>query len=161
MSFLLLLSIASFLAAVFISCDSVKNTSQDVLVDVCHLVAGVVSEDSVVSFPGNYSRSSLLDFFRQKALPNTGDSQYQAGIFHWASSSIQEAACSVEPATASDVGSIVCLLVLFLNALRAHNLRLHQLSAIGHHRVPFAVRSSSSSQIRMSTITIGQRWRTY
>ena len=55
----------------------------------------------------NVLRSSLTD-----AVPRTGSSTYLKDISHWASSSSEAAACSVEPGTAEDVGEIVRSLIL-------------------------------------------------
>ncbi|KAJ7107011.1 FAD-binding domain-containing protein [Mycena epipterygia] len=61
--------------------------------EVCTQIQQAVSSASDVYFPGN----------------STGNN-YEADIFHWAVSSIEQSACTVEPGTAADVSIIIQLL---------------------------------------------------
>ncbi|OCH91179.1 FAD-binding domain-containing protein [Obba rivulosa] len=83
-----LLMISSFIAlAVAISPELSPRGS---VLDVCKQIAGSISSASDVFFP--------LEF------------QYNNDIAHWASSSTQNAVCSIEPGTAEDVGVILQIL---------------------------------------------------
>ncbi|KAK7032206.1 hypothetical protein VNI00_013380 [Paramarasmius palmivorus] len=86
-----------FLALVWATLTSVW--AQDAKT-ACQQIENAVSGDSAVYYPGSL--------------------QYGRGIFHWSSSSSQLSVCSVEPATAEDVGKI--------------------LQVVGSSRTPFAVK---------------------
>ncbi|KAI0773004.1 FAD-binding domain-containing protein [Trametes elegans] len=64
---------------------------------VCDEISKAISSASSVHWPG----SSWL---------SGSDQQYAKDIEHWATSSAQDAACSVEPGTAEDVGTILRIL---------------------------------------------------
>ncbi|KAH9925023.1 FAD-binding domain-containing protein [Epithele typhae] len=61
--------------------------------DVCNQIKAAITNDSAVEF-------SLLDF----------NPTYNKDVGHWMTSSSQQAACSVEPGTAEDVGKILQIL---------------------------------------------------
>lgn len=75
--------------------------------DVCKQIASSVSSASKVSFPREWP---VLEISLDSLLIQSEVSiSYTQDISHWASSSSQASACSVEPGTPQDVGIIVRL----------------------------------------------------
>jgi len=65
-------------------------------------------EGSLVGIPSVLSRYTRLKRIVITLTPRKqGSPEFRADIFHWANSSSQVSACSVEPGTAHDVGIIV------------------------------------------------------
>ena len=70
----------------------------------CTMISKTISPASSVFFP-SMSLVSLRAHFDE--YESTASLQYQEDISHWAGSSSQVSACSVEPGTVDDVGKIV------------------------------------------------------
>ncbi|KAL5514573.1 hypothetical protein ACEPAG_1889 [Sanghuangporus baumii] len=92
-----------------------RSTESLQYVPICRDIEGVISDASDVFYPLQ--------------------SDYTTGIEHWASSSTQDSACSVEPGTAEDVGKI--------------------LQVIAKNRTPFAVKGGGHSPNRGFSSTEG------
>ena len=74
------------------------------VVDVCEQIEKVISSESDLYWP----RETILNSFRELYLNfRSVELDYLEDISHYASSSTQYSACSVEPGTAVDVGEIV------------------------------------------------------
>ena len=72
---------------------------------VCSSIVNAVSAASQVAFPGQHPSFLQLEILKDCRV---GDPQYNADIFHFASSSSQPAAaCTVEPGTVADIGIVV------------------------------------------------------
>jgi hypothetical protein len=81
--------------------------------DICKKIEGTISSASQVFYPGGSAYHII-------GRPNTssidtgsiGSPEFEADISHWANSSSQVSACSVEPGTPQDVGLIVTAIII-------------------------------------------------
>ena len=72
----------------------------------CHQITKAISDASRVFFPRELSITTLVVLLADS---DQASPQYVSDIFHAATSSSEESACSVEPGTADDVSKIVSL----------------------------------------------------
>jgi hypothetical protein len=103
-----------FLAATVTLCKQFTATSYN---DTCNKIEQITSSESQVFYPGesryhiigrtNTSTSFIID------VGSTGSPEFNADISHWANSSSQISACSVEPGTPHDVGLIVMVIIIY------------------------------------------------
>ena len=106
-----LLGSAAFLAASTVLCQQFTATGYS---DTCNKIEQITSSDSQVFYPGesgyicpNTSTISETD------IESIGSPEFDADISHWANSSSQISACSVEPGTPQDVGLIVSAIAIY------------------------------------------------
>ena len=76
---------------------------------VCNVIRLVISSSSGVYFPGMYLSPYRVNLSLTVTRFFSGDELYTKDTQHWAASSSDDAACSVEPGSTSDLSRIVCL----------------------------------------------------
>lgn len=88
--------------------DSQSNSEKcgDPAVAVCRQIEGAISSASDVYWPGD-SETHLFTVKRHLLTRKLAAFEYEQDIGHYALSSTQMAACSVEPGSPEDVGTIV------------------------------------------------------
>src|SRR6266702_1651702 len=104
---------SAFLAATVL-CQQFSVTSYK---DTCKRIEQTISSASQVFYPG---RSSYHIIGRPNTSPisiidtgSIGSPEFEADISHWATSSSQVSACSVEPGTPQDVGLIASAVIIY------------------------------------------------
>ena len=85
--------------------------------DICKKLEGTISSASQVFYPGgseNYMIARLImSTIYMIDTGSIGSPEFEADISHWANSSSQVSACSVEPGTPQDVGLIVSAVIIY------------------------------------------------
>lgn len=83
--------------------------------DNCKKLEGIISLASQLFYPGWSEPYYYFWSFQHTTTPliNTGSPEFDADISHWANSSSQVSACSVEPGTSQDVGLIVGAFIIY------------------------------------------------
>ena len=105
---------AAFLGSVFLAVTALCQqfplaaTSYN---DTCNKIEQAISSASQVFYPGEFGyavpTTSMID------AASIGSPGFDADISHWANSSSQVFACSVEPGTPQDVGLIVSSIISY------------------------------------------------
>ena len=107
------LTTASFLASSLFcaaSAESLWPEARSEYSSTCTEIEQAISNVSTVHWPCMYPREHPSSFYRANScmyLDLGLNAAYQKDIGHWALSSTAQAACSVEPGSAADVGKIV------------------------------------------------------
>ena len=81
---------------------TLERRDSTIFQDVCIEIASKISDASGVFYRGE-SKNNMLYFFDTFE----GNPTYERDIFHWANSSAEFSACTVEPGTTADVGEVV------------------------------------------------------
>lgn len=98
----LVLALASFVYGTANSGNDITTNYQN----VCHVISTSISSKSAVHYPGKFC-VHIQNLMSGHEAVFIGSTLYALDVYHYANSSTQQSACTVEPGTANDVGKIV------------------------------------------------------
>ena len=95
-----------FLTALLVGSTALQAAGQSLqYLEVCKQIKAAISSASGVHYPGELVLSTY--YWNAHSPPNKkGSFLYAKDVSHWASSSSEHSACSVEPGTSEDVSKI-------------------------------------------------------
>jgi hypothetical protein len=161
-SFTLIATIPLFFTSAFASPapeHSSLEARQISALPTCLAIQSAISSASSMGWPCMFSTRI---FAPRAHNPSTVTGQYFSDIKHWASSSSDLAACSVQPGSADDLSKIVgCTCCQY--GLCADDICATQIKILGQRKTKFAVRQVTNRLLKVLTCSVleGQRRRTH